>query len=76
MTDTKQEYAFCETAAASGYSPWHIRRLTKRGKKLGGGADTPTLCGREAAWDLDVPIRHGDFVCERCWQVYRKEVEL
>jgi hypothetical protein len=50
------EYSFCETAVASCYSSWHIRALTKVGRKLGGGADTMSLCEREVSWDLDVPI--------------------
>ena len=48
----KPEYAFCETVHASALSPWHIRKLTEQGKKLGGGADTPSLCGLKVSWDL------------------------
>ena len=58
MTDAK--FSFCETAFATGTSPWHIRELSEAGRKLGGGADTPTLCGREAAWDLGGKI---------CWEL-------
>jgi hypothetical protein len=35
------EYAFCESALASSLSPWHIRKLSGVGRKLGGGIDTP-----------------------------------
>lgn len=42
-------YTFCETIAAS---LKHIRQLTDAGRKLGGGADSPTLCGTKPAWDL------------------------
>ena len=35
---------------------WHIRELTDAGKKFGGGADTPTLCGLKAAWDVRAEI--------------------
>jgi hypothetical protein len=45
-------YSYCEPVTATGTSPWHIRRLTEAGRKLGGGADTPALCGREVSWDL------------------------
>jgi hypothetical protein len=47
------EYSFCETATAGAKTPWHIRVLTAKGRKLGGGADTPALCGREVSWDLN-----------------------
>lgn len=50
----QSQFSFCETVAATG--PWHIRLLTDAGKKLSGGADTPTLCGLEAAWDLSCEI--------------------
>ena len=49
-------YSFCETVFASSSSPWHIRPLTAKGKKLGGGADTVALCGRVVAWDLNVKM--------------------
>ena len=45
-------YSFCETVTAGPLSRWHIRPLTRRGKLLGGGADTPALCGRKVSWDL------------------------
>ena len=48
------DFSFCETVHAMG--PWHIRRLTEKGKKLGGGADTETLCGLRAAWDINCEI--------------------
>jgi hypothetical protein len=68
-------FAFCETITASSISPWHIRRLTSRGKKLGGGADTPALCGRKVAWDLEleVSMHHLTQCCPKCSQLYREE---
>jgi hypothetical protein len=58
---------------------WHIRPLTAHGQKFGGGADTKTLCGREAAWDLHaeiVPrILDGSGVCVFCREEYRKILE-
>jgi hypothetical protein len=54
MSEEDENFSFCETIAATG--PWHIRRLTKNGKKLRGGADTKTLCGFQAAWDINCEI--------------------
>ena len=66
-----ESYSFCETATASGTTPWHIRKLTAVGRKPGGGADTPSLCGRDVAWDVErdcdlsitLPLEH---CCQRC----------
>ena len=68
MNGAKQTYSFCERATATSTSPWHIRRLTDAGRKLGGGADTPALCGCEVAWDLstEVPTGSFDYVCRQC----------
>lgn len=63
-------YTFCESAGASGISAWHIRQLSKQGLKLGGGADTLSLCGKKMCWDLgnikmtDFHVRHN--CCEKC----------
>ena len=67
-------YSFCEIVQASGSTPWHIRLLTKKGKKLGGGADTVALCGREVSWDLNVEITDGHLVhcCKDCVDAYKK----
>lgn len=66
--DPVDEFSFCESMHATGTSPWHIRKLTAQGRKLGGGADTVALCGREVAWDLEVKVtpEFGDFVCSKC----------
>lgn len=57
MKDTpKVEFAFCETSTAGSLTPWHIRKLTNKGLKLGGGADTEALCGRKVCWDLETKI--------------------
>ena len=65
------EFSFCETLAAY---RWHIRQLTKAGRKINGGADTPTLCGLKAAWDLSFPIgvdpRHIENSCPKCRDIY------
>jgi hypothetical protein len=66
----KPPYAFCESV--TGIGPWHIRKLGPAGLKLGGGIDTPSLCGRlrplgdhtaerlgGGGWDLEVRITPG-----------------
>lgn len=62
------QYSFCETVTATGSSPWHIRKLTKTGQKLGGGADTKSLCGLTVAWDLGVQLstEHFGHCCNSC----------
>lgn len=67
-------YAFCETILAGSLSPWHIRKLTERGLKPGGGADSPALCGRKVAWDIATPIRESLLknACKKCQEVYRE----
>lgn len=44
------EFSYCETIAAY---KWHIRQLTDKGRKLGGGADTNALCGAPVKWDVN-----------------------
>lgn len=36
-------YSFCETQFAGPRAPWHLRVLSKEGRKCGGGADTSAL---------------------------------
>lgn len=67
-------YSFCERVWAGPRSPWHIRPLTSIGRKLGGGIDTTSLCGRvDKGWDLDVEVtpHHLDHACKACVEVYR-----
>lgn len=65
--DQSDTYSYCETLAA--YS-WHIRPLTSKGKKFGGGADTLALCGAKASWDLIAPITlrslQSSSICATC----------
>lgn len=70
----KKSYAFCESVAATGRSPWHIRELTAVGKKVTGGADTNSLCDRKMGWDLNVKIttHHLTHTCPKCVEAYRK----
>lgn len=65
--DEEPTFVFCESVF--GIGPWHIRRLSDQGFKLGGGIDTPSLCdfvrpmgdfpdGKRGfgGWDLEVRI--------------------
>lgn len=76
------KYSFCESVVAGPLSPWHIRELTDNGKKLGGGIDTGSLCGRvRAGWDLerdvvgyplDVVTDGRRHVCKVCADKFRE----
>jgi hypothetical protein len=74
-SNNTRDYAFCEAITASGSSPWHIRKLTKNGLYLGGGTDTPALCGRVVCFDLAVPvtIQRNYSICKKCLGDYLKE---
>jgi len=58
------KYAFCESSGAGSLSPWHIRPLTRKGKKLGGGIDTRSLCSKVSpssdngvgGWDVSADV--------------------
>jgi hypothetical protein len=67
-------FSFCESV--TGVSKWHIRRLTTAGLKLGGGIDTPCLCGLVVhGWDLGVAFDESrlddDYVSRKCAAAYR-----
>lgn len=80
-------YSFCESV--TGIGPWHIRPLSEKGRKCGGGIDTATLCGRVSpsgekrpdgkpgfgGWDLEVEIteHHLGHACPQCVEEYRKQ---
>jgi hypothetical protein len=65
------EYSLCESVLASGSSPWHIRKLSKKGKVFGGGADTRSLCGMVMSWDMKNTIEgNEDFCCKDCLRAY------
>ena len=70
-------HSFCETMFASGVTPWHIRKLTEVGRKLGGGADTESLCGKRVSWDLNVEItpHHLTHCCLYCRRIYEQGAE-
>ena len=70
-------FSFCERVWAGPKSPWHIRELGVAGRKLGGGIDTPSLCGRIVppsgkGWDLDVELtpHHLTHACKACVAEY------
>ena len=69
-------FSFCESTAAGPLSPWHIRELTSVGRKLGGGIDTLSLCGRvKTGWDLEVeitPFHLEKNTCKDCLKQYRE----
>jgi hypothetical protein len=72
---TQVTYAFCETITATGATPWHIRKLSDKGIKIGGGADTPALCGRVVSWDIGVKMTPGQIqnTCHKCVAIWDRE---
>lgn len=51
--------SYCEPVVGNASNTWHLRRLSADGRKLGGGVDSPSLCGRVEegrGWDIDVPV--------------------
>ncbi len=69
------KYSFCESTYATGESSWHIRELTDVGQRLGGGIDTPSLCGKVKppwGWDLKVNMskHHLGHGCPKCKELY------
>ena len=75
----KIRFAFCESVNATGTSPWHIRQLTTKGLKIGGGTDTKSLCGREMGWDLEVKITSHhlnlNHCCSKCAEKFQKDTD-
>lgn len=75
------KYSFCEPVTATSNSPWHIRRLTEKGKFLGGGVDTPSLCGRvreRRGWDLETNINSFHLsvengCCAECLKLFEEQ---
>ena len=72
------DYSICENMHGHPCGPWHIRALSAVGKKLGGGADTLSLCGRKMTWDRDVIIneRQLSVACKKCVDLYRQQITL
>ena len=66
-----QKYAYCEGMFASSTSFWHIRKLSSKGRKPSGGADTLALCGHKVSWDLNIsPDILTDRTCLACAKIY------
>lgn len=66
---TEPILSFCESVHASGQSKWHLRPLTTKSKKLGGGVDTPSLCGLVKdgnGWDLETNPDDHDLTTVAC----------
>jgi len=73
------KYSFCENAGAGPMSKWHIRPLTDKGRKLGGGADTLALCGWKVNWDVLVELTEFHLknnACKKCLKVYEDEIRV
>jgi len=68
------KYSWCETITSSGR--YHIRRLSDKGRKVNGGADTISLCGLRPAWDITerypvnestiIATPHYGYPCREC----------
>ena len=76
-----KKYSFCESVFAPPKGWWHIRELTEAGQKLGGGIDTPGLCGRPdlkfGGWDLAVELSEfhlNNNACKACLEEYLRRV--
>lgn len=65
------KYSYCETVHAGPFSLWHIRPLSSIGRKLGGGADTKSLCGKTVSWDRPMDVSRDVEACRSCLAVYR-----
>jgi len=71
--EANKDYAFCEASTAGSLSKWHIRPLNGHKPKLGGGADTPALCGRTVSWDLEIVLTEYHLktnACPICEKIY------
>lgn len=74
-------YSFCEGVGAGGYGKWHIRKLTKLGRKLSGNIDTGSLCRfvrQSRGWDLTVPISDyhlNNNCCKQCAKLFSEEFD-
>lgn len=69
------DYAYCETITAGSTTPWHVRELTAKGKRLSGGADTRALCGRQVSWDLNIDMEPNGAdrrCCKLCLEILQQ----
>lgn len=63
--------SYCESVSASGNSKWHLRNTISGDRMLGGGINTPSLCGfvrPPYGWDLVtlVSTMHDKHTCKHC----------
>ena len=71
------KYSFCENVHSGPLSRWHIRKLTDKGKKFGGGADTLSLCEKQVHWDLGVGLTKFNLAnnaCLKCLEKFEEEM--
>lgn len=71
-------FSFCESIHACSNAKWHIRQLSDKGTKLGGGIDTNSLCGNVdhtvGGWDLEVCLSEHHLqnnTCRVCAEKYK-----
>jgi hypothetical protein len=75
----KFELSFCESSLATSISKWHIRELTREGRKPGGGADSTALCGRKVDWDLNVKLTEFHLennTCSKCQNEFKLKMNV
>jgi len=68
----KDKYSFCENVHARPLDRWHIRKLTDKGRKFGGGADTLSLCEKKVHWDLKVELTKYHLARNTCLKCLKK----
>ena len=76
------QFTYCESSGAQANSKWHIRKLDERGRKLGGGIYSESLCkylqpisgNGWGGWDLQTKItdQNLEIACEKCAEIYRE----
>lgn len=79
-------YVLCEPVFATSWTRIHIRNLEGKEPKVGGGINTPTLCGRLMyyGWDLEEPITIASLdaglnsdvnpACPKCAEIWKHRV--
>lgn len=76
MGELTVRFSFCEPVHAVPLGRWHIRPLTARGHKYGGGCDTISLCGLPMGWDLEPQISRFHLAKNTCNKCLSKFLEL
>ena len=78
MSQTNNEYSFCESSVATGMWRWHIRKIGTDGRKPGGGASSPLCFIHEGrtwtnGWDIEVPMTEHHMrenACRKCLALF------